>query len=435
MNRAAICLTLGLAAGCVAKNDPPPPFDNPPPCEATASPPTLALTEGARGRIAISLSDAVTAASVADPGAYTAVLEHGTLSLRAPYELVGEFIVKLALQCGERTGALEIPVSIHRFQWTRLPAWTEGTDGPLTREYGAFFVDPADANSALLYGGFVFRPQQFTPATDAWRLNLATGSWSQLSVTGPVPPATGGRVAVNPGSSEALYLGGVLLPSGDTPYVLSRLTTTATALTFSDAPSTGGRGDYQPGFFFDAKRNRYLSLCGANDAIGWHCEVRALGSDGAWTTVATAGAAPEGRNGHFYAYDAENDRVVMFGGDVNGSTLGDTWALELSESTPRWVQLAYDYALRRRNGAWVLDEANHRLVVWGGTQDGATAVDGLWILPLDRGRERWIKPVTVDAPPNRASGAAIYDGPRGRMVAGLGNSNLGVFADLWELKL
>lgn len=431
MNRAASWLTLLGVAACAPSAQPPPPAPAAP-CEAALEGP-VELSEGGRRTVALRLSEAVAGWSVADPGPFTARAEGDRLELRAPYELGGDFAVQLALQCGDRQGSLRVPARIRRLKWSRLSTWTEGVDGPLAREYGAFWVDPTGADRALLYGGFVYRPKQFTPATDAWRLELSTGAWSPEPISGTPPAATGGRVAARPGSPEVLYLGGVT-SQGETPYVLAKLAPSGSALAWSDAAAAGGSGDYQPGFFYDPRRDRYLSLCGANASVGWHCELRALEA-GAWKGVPTAGPAPQGRNGHFYVYDAEHDRAILFGGDANGSTLGDTWSLELSESPPRWVRLADDPSLRRRNGAWVLDEQNRRLVMWGGTQDGATSVKGLWMLSLERGEERWIQPAALEAPPDRASGVAIYDARRERMVAGLGNSEAGVFADLWALQL
>jgi hypothetical protein len=431
MKRAASWLTVAALWGCSAPQQQQQQVDPPPACEASAT--ATVISEGGRRTVELTLSEGVTGWSVVDSGPFAATQTDLThLKLEAPYELSGDYSVRLALDCG---GAAELPVKIRRLGWTQLPTWTEGTDGPLAREYGAFWLDAADPSRALLYGGFVYRPRQFTPATDAWALDLASARWSKVITSGTPPSGTGGRIATRPGSPDALYLGGVTA-TRDTPVVLAKLSPSSGGVAWSDVSAAGGQGDYQPGFFFDARRDRYLSLCGANNTLGWHCEVRTLDATATeWRPVTVAGTPPQGRNGHFYVYDAENDRVVLFGGDANGNTLGDTWALELGEATPRWVSLGNEPSMRRRNGAWVLDAVNHRLVMWGGTADGATAVDGVWVLSLERGKERWLKPSTLNPPKNRASALAIYDSERERMIAGLGNSEQGIFADLWALQL
>ena len=111
------------------------------------------------------------------------------------------------------------------------------------------------------------------------------------------------------------------------------------------------------------------------------------------------GDLPPGRNGHFWAYDDVEDRLIVFGGEGwPGSATctacrHDTWALEMGRSPPEWVRLAEDGGalgdLGRRNGSFVLDPVNRRLLVWGGTPDGRTTFPGLFAFDLRRGHEGW----------------------------------------------
>ena len=98
----------------------------------------------------------------------------------------------------------------------------------------------------------------------------------------------------------------------------------------------------------------------------------------------------------------------------------------------RWVKLLDDEpSFMRRNSAFTLDEANHRLVVWGGTPDGKNSVNGLWFLDLDKGDERWERLDVPSEVPPRASGSAVYDPVKKRIIAGFGNSTKGAFPDTW----
>ena len=147
---------------------------------------------------------------------------------------------------------------------------------------------------------------------------------------------------------------------------------------------------------------------------------------------------PPGRYGFHYAYDEESDRIFVVGGQVGPDNLaiaGDAWALELSESPPRWVRLNEDDdAVRRRNGAFVLDPIGRRLILWGGTDDGATSKPGLSILRIDPGQERWDHVEMPAEIPARTSGLAIYDAANQRAIMGFGNSEA-VYTDLYALSL
>jgi hypothetical protein len=46
---------------------------------------------------------------------------------------------------------------------------------------------------------------------------------------------------------------------------------------------------------------------------------------------------PPARTHHAMAYDAARDRIVLFGGTVDGANAGDTW--ERDGATGRWTRL------------------------------------------------------------------------------------------------
>ena len=79
---------------------------------------------------------------------------------------------------------------------------------------------------------------------------------------------------------------------------------------------------------------------------------------------------------------------------------------ELRSLLPVLLAGPQDPPIGRRNGAFALDPLGHRLLVWGGTADGATAFPGLYALDLDRGREAWHRVTTEGAPTVRAAGGA-----------------------------
>lgn len=444
LNRSFLFAVGGVLVGCSA-----PPVMEPdagptlPACEVALSPQALEVSEGGRLQVELAPSAAVVDWKVVQADPFTALKIDGThLQLKAPYGIRGNFSVSAQLDCGEEQKTQQWLVTVRALAWSRATTWTEGVDGPLDREYASMWVDDANPDRVLLFGGYVYKPQQFTPAHDLWELNLSDGKWKLLTPANEPPHSTGGRMALSPQSGQALYLGGID-EAQETPYQLSRFFYTADELRWESEPlasGSAGQGEYQPGFFYDAKRSRFVSVCGANNEVGRHCDVRAYTSGsggGRWEAVPLApGPVPPGRNGHFYAYDAETDRVIIFGGDAPGTTLGDTWALELAENPARWVQLANnDSSMRRRNGAFVLDAPNHRFIIMGGTATGAKSWTDMWVLDLDRGKEQWVRVEVPGKPPGRTSGTALYDAKRRRVLMGFGNSEIAEYPDLWALQL
>ena len=91
--------------------------------------------------------------------------------------------------------------------------------------------------------------------------------------------------------------------------------------------------------------------------------VAALLTAGAFaqTTWAPASVPPEGRTGHAMAYDAQRDRLVLFGG--NGSSwYGDTW--ERDDTT--WSRASTTGASVRLWSAMCYDSRRGRVLLHGG---------------------------------------------------------------------
>ncbi len=426
-----------LSLACQPPQPVEPPVSPPPDCRVEV-PAGLTGRQGARVTVPLTLGVDVTNLRVERLVSLSDSVEGGELHATLPYGAASAKVV-LGSDCDGAGQLRDVDFTVTPLTWSRAAEWT-GAAGPTAREYFSMWLDPNDANRMLLYGGFVYVPQQFTPDTGLWELDLSTSTWRALTAAGSPPTVAGGRLALAADGRSGLYFGGVDVSTGAaTPYVLERLSLDGSGPAWSDASAstTGGRGEYQPAFFFDAKRDRFLSLCGVSDAVGYHCQVREL-VNGAWNTVATEGTAPGGRNGHAWAYDAQTDRVVLFGGDIQGTTLGDTWVLDLSVATPRWTMLfeRSPVAVARRNMAYALDSKNHRFFIWGGTGDGQNAVPGLQVLDLSPGAEAWSEVGTDGvAPVSRASGAAVFDASRNRLLMGFGNSLAGQYADLWSLEL
>jgi hypothetical protein len=401
-------------------------------------PEVLTVSEG--GRLVLERSGALAEAGATFEGrGVSLTVEDAQVTLRAPYLAEADEALAVDVTCGG--GApVSVPVELRPLTWTRLAEWPEDP-GPPAREYGAWWLDSGGDGALYVFGGFHYRPAQFTPANDAWRFDFGSNAWSP--VAGDLPLLPGGRAAPIPGARAVYYFGGSEPTDNgslSTPPSMFRFDYDESAITPREVEPLGDvGGSYTGSLMYDPKRERWLSVCGVDTATGLHCRVHAFAPDGGFAVVRTDGKAPRGRYGFHYAYDEETDRVVVFGGQDgsgNEAIAGDTWALELGREPPAWVQLSASdpAASKRRNGAFAFDPVGHRLFVWGGTPDGRNSVKGLQALSFERGAEAWTDITTTSGPPSRTSALAIYDAPRARIVVGFGNDDA-VYRDLWALDL
>lgn len=443
-SRFALFAVLGLAAACA---DDPQPFDLPDasapldadaaaplPCDARAE--TITLSEGGRAAIALELDRAdavIEVTGVPEDWRVELRSDQPGLQIRVPYGIQGRSTIELELACGADRGRGSIAVDVRPIIARELSA----PNGPDAREHPLLWVD---GDQLYLFGGFSFEPRQYTVVSDVWIFDLAAGAWSMGAPSGERPAVAGGRLATVPGSREVVLFGGSDLQNavpGDVSVFdpdTERFTTLSTAA--ANATLLGS-------FFYDAPRDRYLSVCGYGAGI--RCDVHAFDrASRTWTELSVAeGEAPTGRYGFFYAHDKEEDRLILFSGaqaprpvnSVNPAL--DTWALELSEDPPRWVQIAgVDGAPPgRRNGGTAYDPVGHRMFIFGGTPDARTSEEGLWALSLDRGHESWSRVEVEGLLPTRSSGSGVYDPGRARVLFGFGNNASTIYDDLWALEL
>ncbi len=393
----------------------------------------LNMSEGGRLTIALSGDLAKADLTFLAEGPLTMVKEVDRLLVYADYGSTDAGTLHVTCPAGEN----RVPITVRQIAWSKVASWTSG--GPPGREYGAWWLDDAD-DRLFVFGGFQYDPVQYTPANDLWSFDLAKKEWSAQKQVGDAPLSPGGRVAHATAPNSLYFFGGVVKATSATPPVMKILDYSGESPSWSDAPfASTSPGSYTGSLVYDARRKRWLSVCGGS-SNGFNCDVNAYSPTVGWGSLAlAAGDQPKGRDGFHYAYDEETDRVFIYGGQVGAGNLamiGDTWALELGETPAQWVKLVdeSDMPGKRRNGAYALDPIGRRLLVWGGTPDGAHSVDGLQVLGLDRGRETWTSvSVPAEVPP-RCSAMGAYDARRNQVFWGFGN-NTTVYSDIWAMSL
>ena len=172
------------------------------------------------------------------------------------------------------------------------------------------------------------------------------------------------------------------------------------------------------------------SACAAGLAWGW--------------PTAVAGTLPLGSADPSAVYDSVNNRMVLFGGQSNG-TAGSTtpnnnatWVLTLaSGTTPTWTQLSPTGTLPapRYFHSAVYIASLQEMIVFGGEGDTGTQLNDVWALSLPTtGTPAWTELTPAGtAPPVRSAHTAIYDSKNSRMIVFAGFNGTAALQDTWSL--
>lgn len=165
-----------------------------------------------------------------------------------------------------------------------------------------------------------------------------------------------------------------------------------------------------------------------------------------WALLNPTGTLPSARSNAAYAYDEANDRLIIFGGEVMGTPkLNDVWVLINAggtNGTPSWTKLNPTGTLPqgRHVATAVYDSASNRLVIHGGCAANCSpALSDTWVLTNANGlggQPAWIQLQTPSAPEIRSLHTAVYDPGSKRMIVFGGGQ--GFFStdrnDVWVLK-
>jgi hypothetical protein len=144
----------------------------------------------------------------------------------------------------------------------------------------------------------------------------------------------------------------------------------------------------------------------------------------AWVPVDAS--ALRGRWGHIAVVDESRDRMLVFGGEDNGTKLSDLWSLDLATLT--WSRIDAVGPGARTDLAAVIDPLRDRLIVIGGRVGLATSIDEIWALDLKT--NQWAQ--LPSGPSARHDIQAVTDGTHAWVFGGAG-ALFQSLDDLWEL--
>lgn len=284
-------------------------------------------------------------------------------------------------------------------------AWTLLSEGGPERHTFASALDTS-RGELLVFGG----SDGTSYRNETYAYNLATGAWRQIQ---PVNAAPSPRRAVegvyDPVNDRFVVFGGL----GDDGF---HADVWALSLfgppTWTELRARGPRPSPRAAHaaVYDAKRQRMLVFGGFDPAAPgsrWNdLWALSLSANPVWRQVRTGGTTPPPSSGHSAVYDAQQDRMLVFGSG-NG-----VWELSLA-ALPTWRRIvpAAGGPEPRDEQAAVFDPVRQRLIVfWGyAVPEVNTYLNDTWALSLT-GIPTWTQlPLSTEQPYPRWGHGAIYD--------------------------
>jgi N-acetylneuraminic acid mutarotase len=294
-------------------------------------------------------------------------------------------------------------------------AWRRVASGPSARAGASLSFDAA-RQRAVLFGGVGSAAQGAQYLNDVWEYDASADAWTKRIVTGPSPaPRALAAFAFDSARARGLLFGGTndgaLSDTWEWDSAQGR---------WAQLSTSGPSARYGAAFAFDEATRRYALFGGSpGNATGALSDTWLLAADtGVWTAQTTP-QAPPARAAAGMVFDADAQRLVLFGGTgVTSPNLEDTW--ELSTANGTWSALPTLAAPPATTGAVVgFDLQTRRVVVATGLSYSSSGrftpqSSAVWL--LDRVAERWTDRGSTVAPPQLRYGAA-FDTNRQLIVA------------------
>ncbi len=212
----------------------------------------------------------------------------------------------------------------------------------------------------------------------------------QCSATPGPEPRAFGATALDEANDRLMLFGGASAGgSADDVWVLENASGARGIPSWQQStPAPGPLGRQQATAAYDAANNRFII---SGDCSG-DCDVvladtwvltnaNGLGGVSVWEALPDA---PIARRGTLGAYDADSNRLIVFGGTDGSAERNDLWVLKDANGigTPAWEALTPtgDKPSPRFGMAGGYDPQLNRLVVFGGREAGDVVANDVWVL-------------------------------------------------------
>jgi uncharacterized cupredoxin-like copper-binding protein/N-acetylneuraminic acid mutarotase len=217
---------------------------------------------------------------------------------------------------------------------------------PAARSYHAMAYD-SESDRVVLFGGLVVTdPPQAEVRDDTWAYDVNTDTWTNMDPVSRPSPRFYHVMAYDSESDRVVLFGGFTATGtfSDETWTYDLNTNSWTNVT----PAVGPSGRANQGMAYDAESDRVVLFGGSTGFPGgtagdvsdetWTYDL----NTNSWTNV-TPAVGPSARIGHVMAYDTESDQIVLFGGstgvpqDFPENLSDDTWTFDLNTNT--WTNM------------------------------------------------------------------------------------------------
>ena len=299
--------------------------------------------------------------------------------------------------------ATPVPTATATITPTEIPALNPSARGFVSMAYDS------ESDKFTLFGGHsggdTTDPAHFSAET--WTYDVATNTWTDMK------PVSGPKARSSPGLAYDSESDRVILFSGDDNLVLSLPDTWAydyNTNTWTEM-AKGPANRYGFRMAYDSESDRIILFGGfrfpsesLNDTWAYD-----FNSD-TWTQMQPS-TSPAGRAYYGMTYDAQIDRVIVFGGDVNMTPRADTWTYDFNTDT--WEEVKLDTGTPPRGRRWhamVYDAGADRTILYGGHTGGSET----WV--FDYSLRTWTQLETDQAPGKRSMHSLAYSSAAERVI-------------------
>jgi len=310
-----------------------------------------------------------------------------------------------------------------------ITAATDGVEGtaaievgrrPLGRAFHAMAYDAA-SDRVILFGG-LSAPIVFG---DTWAYDFNTNSWTAMNPPTSPDARTASAMAYDAQSDRVILFGGSFQQFGTLRDTWAFDFNSNAWTDMSATPSPDARTSSN--MAYDAQLDRVILFGGVmNDEPGnftYYDETWAYDFDtNAWTQLRPS-MKPSERVCFALAYDAESGRVILFGAENSGGLFDDTWAYNYN--TNAWTDMnPAPRPLTQAYQAMAYDAGSDRVILFGGAGGSET-----WA--YDFNSNTWTKMNPVVHPSGRWGHVMVYDEESKRVVLFGGGTGITPSNETW----
>ena len=287
------------------------------------------------------------------------------------------------------------------------------------------------SDRVVLFGGIVDYDTVILD-DETWTYDLNTNLWVQANPDPRPPPLGGHSMAYDAGSDRVILFGGCS-SCPPNPWV-GNFDTWAydvgagvwTNMSPNPSPPTmiGGRMAY------DAESDRIILFGGLSTSFTFYSATWAYDFDSNTWSDRAPPTRPVARNYQGMAYDAESDQLILFGGGTLNADFADTWAYDFN--TNAWTNMQPTRAPSARSyHGMVYDSQSDRVILFGGSGSGTTGDAETW--SYDFNSNSWTNMNSHAPPLARSRHGLAYDSESDRTIlfGGL-NPTTAFYSDTWS---